>query len=70
MLRHNTQAVYNALVQRLANKPYFVDFRTELDGLSAPYLDDGATPSAQGRDALSKALARELAQRLDLNSSP
>jgi lysophospholipase L1-like esterase len=62
--RHNFTVINNALVARLKNKPYFVDFQNILCARTEPiYQDDGIHLEDAGRKMVAGGMARVLKER-------
>ncbi len=62
--RHNFTIVNNALVSRLKNKPYFVDFQNILCPRTEPiYQDDGMHLEDAGRKMVAQGMSRILKER-------
>jgi hypothetical protein len=70
-LRHNFVVTYNALEERLKNKPYFVDFRNIVCSRTQPvYQRDGLHMLAVGRKIMAQDFDRVLKQRLLAQKAP
>ena len=60
-LRHNFEVIDRALVDRLKNKPYFIDYRNVLCGRTHPaYQDDGIHLLDIGNEMVARQMARYL----------
>jgi hypothetical protein len=63
-LRHNFTVINNALVSRLKNKPYFVDFQNILCPRTEPaYQKDGIHLEDRGREMVAQGMSRVLKER-------
>jgi len=63
-LRHNFTVINNALVARLKNKPYFIDFQNILCPRTEPtYQDDGIHLEDGGRKMVAQRMSRLLKER-------
>jgi hypothetical protein len=64
-VRHNFEVTYQALANRLKDKPYFIDFRNVLCGRTQPaYQDDGIHLQDSGRAMVAAQMARYLKTNL------
>ena len=64
-LRHNFVVTYNALMERLKDKPYFVDFRNIVCSRTEPvYQPDGLHMLAVGREMMARHFNQVLKERL------
>ena len=60
-VRHNFELIYQALANRLKDKPYFVDFRNVLCSRTQPaYQDNGIHLQDVGREMVAGEMARYL----------
>ena len=60
-IRQNFEVTYNALADRLKNKPYFIDYRNVLCGRTQPvYQDDGIHLQDRGREMVAAQIAHYL----------
>jgi len=63
-MRHNFTVTYSAIAQRLANKPYFINFATTLCGRDRPlYQPDGVHLTDDGRRAEAEFIGKLLLER-------
>ena len=63
-LRHNFVVTYNALEERLKNKPYFIDFRNVVCSRTEPvYQPDGIHMLAVGREIMARHFNRVVKER-------
>jgi len=64
-LRHNFQVINQALVARLKNKPYFIDFQNILCPRREPvYQSDGIHLQDMGRKMVAQGMGRILKEQL------
>lgn len=64
-LRHNFVVSYRALVDRLQNKPYFINYQNILCSRTAPvYQHDGIHLQDQGRKTVARQISQTLKERL------